>query len=108
MISEWRSVWLLVIFDLPTTTTSDRRDYARFRKQLLNEGFQMLQFSVYGRHCATRERLEAKERRVRSDLPPAGQVRLLTVTDAQFARMRVFESKHQREPERPPLQLEFW
>lgn len=101
-------MWLLVVFDLPTTTKVDKRHYTRFRTQLLNEGFQMLQFSVYGRHCATRERVEAKERRIVMSLPPAGEVRLLTVTDAQFARMRIFESKRRINAETVPRQLEFW
>jgi len=108
MISEWRSVWLVVIFDLPTTTRLHRFHYQRFRNILLTEGFRMLQYSVYGRHCATRERVEAKEQRVTKHLPPEGEVRILTITDSQFARMRIFESKLTQRPEKAPQQLEFW
>ncbi len=45
-------MWLLAMFDLPVTTRKARKRYAEFRKLLLQEGFSMLQFSVYARYCA--------------------------------------------------------
>ena len=108
MISEWRSMWMLVMFDLPTDTKIDKRNYRQFRNLLLDEGFSMLQFSVYGRHCATRERVESKEKRIEIRVPPRGEVRILTVTDAQFARMRIYQKTRRKAAERPAEQLEFW
>ena len=49
--SEYRIMWVLVFFDLPTETKRERKLYADFRKKLLQDGFTMFQFSIYVRHC---------------------------------------------------------
>lgn len=51
-LSGYKGMWLFAMFDLPTDTTEDIRNYTRFRKTLLQLGFDMLQFSVYARYCA--------------------------------------------------------
>ena len=53
-INEYRIMWLLVFFDLPTDTKKDRKAYATFRKQLISDGFTMFQFSIYVRHCPSK------------------------------------------------------
>ena len=106
-ISEWRAVWLVVMFDLPMVSKSEKRQYVRFRSLLFDEGFSMLQFSVYGRHHATRERAEATVRRIVRGLPK-GEIRVLRVTEVQFARMEVFSNFDRRPPESAPSQLELW
>jgi len=93
------------MFDLPVDTKKARRAYARFRKALLAEGFQMLQFSVYARYCASEERSRTFRRRIRAWLPPHGQVRLLAITDRQFGKMVIFEGKKRRKAESVPQQL---
>ena len=77
------------MFDLPMDTRKARREYTRFRKTLLTEGFSMLQLSVYARYCPSEEATCAHFRRIWGVLPPAGQVRLLCVTDRQFGKMEV-------------------
>jgi len=103
--SEYRSMWVFAMFDLPVTTKDARRRYSRFRKALLNRGFTMLQFSVYARHCASEEFATGVRSDVRSVLPPDGQVRVLSVTDRQFGKMEVYFGKKRRPPEDPPAQL---
>jgi len=93
------------MFDLPVGTPEARRAYARFRKVLLAEGFQMLQFSVYARYCASEERSRTFHRHIQACLPEHGQVRLLAVTDRQFGKMVIFEGKKRRKTESPPRQL---
>ncbi|HET8962544.1 MAG TPA: CRISPR-associated endonuclease Cas2, partial [Chitinophagales bacterium] len=51
-------MWVLVLFDLPTETAEERKIYAKFRKNLLKDGFAMFQFSIYLRHCSSRENAE--------------------------------------------------
>lgn len=102
------TVWMVVMFDLPTLTTEDKRKYTRFRKFLLNDGFDMLQFSVYGRHCASDENADVHEKRVTMALPPNGNVRILRVTEKQYARMKIFYGKKPKQVEEPPLQLSFF
>lgn len=104
----WRSMWLLALFDLPVETPSQRRDYTRFRKGLLDDGFVMMQYSVYMRHCASPENAEVHRKRMAGQVPPSGEVRFLTITDAQFSRIVVVTGKKRKPPETPPAQLEFF
>lgn len=101
-------MWVLVMFDLPVDTKKARRQYARFRKTLLGDGFVKMQYSVYIRHCASRQNADVHISRVEQAIPPDGEVRVITITDKQFERMRVFWGKRRETPELPPLQLEFF
>lgn len=83
-------MWVLVFFDLPTETKKERKIYATFRKDLLKDGFFMFQFSIYMRHCPSRENAEVHIKRVKSYLPEKGHVGILTVTDKQFGDMELF------------------
>jgi CRISPR-associated protein Cas2 len=56
--SEYRIMWILVFFDLPTETQKDKKAYTLFRKNLQKDGFTMFQFSIYVRHCASYENAE--------------------------------------------------
>jgi CRISPR-associated protein Cas2 len=80
---------MLVFFDLPVSTRADRRHYAQFRRFLLNDGFDMIQFSVYGRILNGRDAEEKHMQRVVANLPPEGSVRVLTVTEKQYASMKL-------------------
>lgn len=104
----WRAMWVLALFDLPVETTAQRRAYARFRKDLIEDGFIMMQYSVYFRHCASSESAQAHIRRMGTRVPSEGEVRFLAVTDAQFSRIQVFAGKRRQPPETPPAQLEFF
>lgn len=104
-LSAYRCMWLIAMFDLPVETIENRRNYTRFRKVLLKDGFMMLQYSVYARYLPSEEAADAHRRTVRSCIPPLGQVRLLAITDHQFGRMEVFHGKKPREPEEPPEQI---
>ncbi len=103
--SGYKAVWLFAMFDLPVQTKSQRKRATQFRKHLLAEGFCMLQFSVYARHCPTEDSAQVYRDRVSRDLPPEGQVRLLSVTDRQFGKMAVFIGNSSAPPEPAPLQL---
>lgn len=103
--SGYRWMWLFAMFDLPVETKELRRDYAQFRKYLLSEGFSMLQFSVYARHCPSEESGEAVRNRVRAMVPGHGQVRLMTVTDRQFGKMEVLYGKNRAPTEEAPQQF---
>ncbi len=104
----WRSMWFIAMFDLPTDTADARRAYARFRKDLLDDGFTMMQFSVYSRHCASIENAEAHVDRMGRKLPPAGEVRFMTITDRQFSRIKIYWGKKRKKTAPVPAQLEFF
>ena len=71
--SEYRIMWVLVLFDLPTETKKDKKAYADFRKNLQKDGFTMFQFSIYVRHCPSSENADVHIRRVKSFLPDYGK-----------------------------------
>ncbi|MBN1589084.1 MAG: CRISPR-associated endonuclease Cas2 [Pirellulales bacterium] len=98
-------MWLFAMFDLPTDTKKARKHYTQFRKLLLEEGFSMLQYSVYARYCASEDHGTAHRRRIRASLPPDGQVRLVAITDRQFGKMDVFYGKKRTPCEEAPEQL---
>lgn len=104
----WRSVWVIAMFDLPVNTKTARQAYARFRKALVEDGFTMMQYSVYSRHCASIENAEVHVKRMGALVPAAGEVRFLTITDKQFGRIKTFVGKRRQQPPAPPAQLEFF
>ena len=81
-------MWIIVFFDLPTDTKRARKQYTRFRKDLLEDGFAMMQYSVYYRHCASKENTEVHLKRVRTSVPPDGEVRVVQFTDKQFSEWK--------------------
>ena len=89
-------------------TQKARHDYAVFRKLLLKDGFTMLQYSVYARHSSSEENAQVHINRVQGWVPDDGEVRILTVTDKQFERMRIFWGKIRKTPAGRPQQLEFF
>jgi len=107
-ISGYRGMWLFALFDLPVETKTQRRQYTKFRKELLKKGFTMLQYSVYARYVASEETGEIIKKQLKPDIPPEGQVRILMVTDKQFGKMEVFYGERREAAEDPPMQLSFF
>ena len=106
--SEYRIMWVLVFFDLPTDTKKERKAAADFRKQLISDGFIMFQFSIYMRHCPSAENAQVHIKRVKSYLPPLGQVGILSITDKQFGSMELFTEKKSEKPPTEYTQLELF
>lgn len=92
-LNEYRIMWILVFFDLPTETEKDKKVYTRFRKELMKDGFSMFQFSIYVRHCPSRENRNVHVKRVKQILPEKGHIGILTITDKQFGMMEVYYGK---------------
>ena len=106
--SEYRVMWVLVFFDLPTDTKKERKASADFRKKLLSDGFVMFQFSIYMRHCVSSESAKVHVKRIKTILPPLGQVGILTITDKQFGSMELFVDRKQANPPVEFVQLELF
>jgi len=101
-------MWTIVLFDLPADTKQARKQYTAFRKHLLQNGFTMMQYSVYMRHCPSDENAKVQVNRVKSVLPPDGEVRIVKITDKQFGKIEVFYGKKRQKTEKPALQLQFF
>lgn len=108
--NPYKMGWLMVAFDLPVVTKAERKRATDFRKFLLDDGFQMIQFSVYVRPCVTFARQETHLRRIRIAVPEEGSVRALYITKAQWERAFVIHGKPATEvsPEKIPEQTLLW
>ncbi len=103
-----QTMWIIVLFDLPTDTKTTRKEYTRFRKCLLQDGFTMMQYSVYMRHSSSDENAQVHANRVKGQLPDDGEVRIIKITDKQFGKIEVFYGKKRIPTETAPLQLQFF
>ncbi len=101
-------MWLFVFFDLPTNTKKERKTAQHFRIRLLKNGFRMMQYSVYNRHCASLESATVQSKRIKSYIPSAGQVSILRITDKQYGLMDNYFGNSTKPPEPPPHQLEMF
>ena len=102
-LNAYRIMWILVFFDLPTETATERKTAARFRKNIMKDGFQMFQFSIYMRHCSSRENADVHINRVKKLLPQKGHVGIMCITDKQFGMMEIFHG-HKEVGKKPPAQ----
>jgi CRISPR-associated protein Cas2 len=96
---------MFVMFDLPVTTKPERKAAAKFRLWLLDQGWEMSQFSVYMRWCAGKEQGDRRLREVATNLPGTGKVHVLSVTDRQFEQMAVFRGRARGGRKAKPEQL---
>lgn len=79
---------IIVFFDLPVVRKRDRKIYAKFRRFLLNDGYDMVQYSVYSRLCNGTDMTNKHLKRLNEILPPRGSIRCLTITEKQYEEMR--------------------
>ena len=95
-------MWMMVLFDLPVGTKKERKTASAFRNQLLDEGFEMSQFSVYLRFVGEREKVGRHIRWVENNLPKSGKVSILLFTDRQFAESIFYQHcERKRNPDVP-------
>jgi CRISPR-associated protein Cas2 len=106
--SEYRIMWVMVFFDLPTETKKERKSASDFRKKIMNDGFTMFQFSIYLRHCPSSANAEVHIKRVKNVLPEKGHVGIMCVTDKQFGAMELFYGKKVKPLSTPGQQLELF
>ena len=98
-LSGYRLMWMMVMFDLPVGTRKERKAATRFRHFLLDQGFEMSQFSVYMRFCAGKEQTQTHTKRVQQNVPRTGKVHILYFTDKQYENIVCFDGR-KREPQR--------
>ena len=98
-------MWILVMFDLPVGTKEQMRAATKFREYLLDEGFEMSQFSIYTRFCSGKEQYESYVRRIESHLPDKGDVHILGFTDRQYENIIRFSGQRRSRQRKNPGQL---
>ena len=98
-------MWIMVLFDLPVVEKDDRKAATTFRNFLLDNGFSMIQYSIYtkivsGKDCCTRIYNE-----IENNLPPDGNVDILSITDRQYENIISFSHKETKNRKNPSKQL---
>lgn len=86
-MKDFKFMWLFVFFDLPTKTKKERKKYNQFRRYLLNDGFIMMQYSIYTRICKGDDSIDTHKKRVKDHIPNRGNIRMISITDLQFSKM---------------------
>jgi len=81
------------MFDLPIKSEKEKREYINFRKFLLRDGYDMLQFSIYSRLCPNSDAVDAHLDRLKKASPPKGAVRVITITNKQFSDAKILTGK---------------
>ena len=101
---------MIVAFDLPVVTKDERKEATAFRKFLLEDGYQMMQYSVYIRSLVSHARMDTHIRRLKSKIPSDGAVRAIFVTESQWQHSFVVygKTKSRQTPEQLPEQLQLW
>ena len=105
MLSGYRLMWMLVMFDLPVIEKAERKAATGFRNALLDMGFEMSQFSIYARFCNGKDSYESHLKRIEGNLPEKGEIHVLTFTDKQYEGIVRFSSQRRRKPRENPDQL---
>ncbi len=116
-LNAYHIMWLFVFFDLPVCTQKEKHEAVIFKKNLEKDGFSMMQFSVYIRHCGSYESLQVHIKRVKSILPSEGKVSILSITDRQYGdiynfsavpKSRKVNDQKKNKIINAPIQLEFF
>lgn len=107
-LNAYRIMWVFVMFDLPTTTKKHVKEANKFRDSLLKDGFNMFQYSLYIRHCSSRENALVHIRRIKLMMPAEGHVCVFDLTDKQFGMMEIFQNYSRIEKPNEVEQLELF
>lgn len=90
---SYRFMRVMVFFDLPTLTTRDRREYRRFRKFLINEGFIMEQESIYSKIALNSTTAALVKNKVRKNKVKGGLIQMMVITEKQYAAIEYVVGK---------------
>lgn len=108
MLSGYRVMWIMVMFDLPVLTKVERKSASRFRLDLLDLGFEMTQLSVYMRFCASQAQVSTFNRKIQRALPCSGRVSVVSFTDKQYERIHTFIGGTRSANKNAPSQIELF
>ena len=89
------------MFDLPTVAAEERKEAAKFRLYLLDQGFEMAQLSVYLRYCSSKNEASAYIDKIRQRIPSGGQIDIICFTDKQYEQIISFNAGSRKERRNP-------
>lgn len=100
-LSGYRVMWAIVLFDIPVRTSKQRKKATLFRKRLLEEGFIMMQYSVYTRYFGNHQQLETMHQKLSADIPAGGKVDIIAITDKQYENIKSYHSAERQKKSNP-------
>ena len=104
-LNKYKTMWMMVLFDLPVTAEGEAKKASIFRKSLLDLGFEMTQFSVYCRFFSDKQKTEPYIKKIKEKVPPNGNVSILFFTDKQFGDIINIHNRKIEKPNNKPEQL---
>ncbi len=108
MLTGYRLMWMVVMFDLPVVLKAERKAATEFRKALLDMGFEMSQFSVYMRMCTSPTQVDTYCKHVELALPAGGKVNILQFTDKQYERIISYHGQAKQPANKTPDQFDLF
>ena len=92
----FRRMVLFVMFDMPTKTRTDLRNYTVFKKRLFGFGFFMFQYSVYIRFCENLASAQKYEKKIQKVAPSKGHIIAIKITESQYKNMVIIKGKSEK------------
>ena len=108
MLSGYRIMWVMVMFDLPTNTKGERAAASHFRNDLKDLGFEMVQYSVYIRFCGSQSKADTTITAIQWIIPTPGLVSILLFTDKQYERILTFLGGRRQPAHKTPDQFDLF
>ncbi|WP_433012655.1 CRISPR-associated endonuclease Cas2 [Treponema pectinovorum] len=97
LLSRYELMWILVFFDLPVVEKSDQKAATAFRNFLLDNGFSMVQYSIYTKLFSGKDACEKYYKMIQKNLPAQGKVDILTITDYQYGNIISYHSREKQQ-----------
>ena len=107
ILNKYELMWMMVLFDLPVIEKKERKDAAGFRKFLLDNGFSMVQYSIYTKLFSGKDACEKYYRMIHDNLPIKGKVDIITITDRQYGNIISYNAGEKRQKKQPEQFLLF-
>ena len=107
LLNRYELLWMIVVFDLPVIEKEERKEATKFRNFLLDNGFGMIQYSIYTKLFSGKDSCEKYYRMIRENLPPEGKVDIITITDKQYGNIISYKSAETVQKKQPEQLLFF-
>ncbi|WP_202966383.1 CRISPR-associated endonuclease Cas2 [Treponema endosymbiont of Eucomonympha sp.] len=105
LLNKYELMWMMVLFDLPVVEKQERKDAVDFRNFLLDNGFSMVQFSIYIKVLSGTDACQKYYGLIERHLPEQGKVDIVTITDKQYGNIKSYAGKNKNRKKNPSPQL---
>ncbi len=108
LLNRYELMWMIVLFDLPVIEKQERKEATKFRNFLLDNGFGMIQYSIYTKLFSGKDSCEKYYKMIKENLPTEGKVDIITITDKQYGNIISYQSAEKVEKKQPEQLTLFW